>query len=282
MHRHAVLGLSLSLGLGLSVGCSSAGDDSQTDTQPKLTAEAETDRAEAEADTGAPRPRGEARTGQREIYIDSVKGTNPLTVYGRARTFENTVQVRVRDAAGRLIAERYTTSNGEMGHHNPFARDVWLTRDPGARVIVEAFEYSAKDGSVRSLTADTIGYRNGSTTLNLVFPTTDCTVTSTFTRTAPRTVALARLLMEALVEGPTNAEQSSGARSPFPRGAAVNSVILRGGEITVDFNERLQNVGGACAAQGIRAAVTQTLRRLPAVTSVVITAGGSRDQALQP
>ena len=216
------------------------------------------------------------------MYIDSVRGTNPVTVYGRARTFENTVQVRVRDAAGALIAERFTTSTGEMGHHNPFSKEVWLTREPGARIIVEAFEYSANDGSVRSLTSDTIPYRTGAMTLNLVFPTSDCTVTGTFQRSVPRTVSLARLLVESLVAGPTTPEQSAGARSPFPRGAAVNSVILRGSEVTVDFNERLQNVGGACAAQGIRAAVTETLKKLPAVTNVLITAGGSREQALQP
>jgi hypothetical protein len=284
MRRHAVL--SLSLGLGLGFGCSGAADRNRSDTLPTAEVEADTGAqpsptAEAEADRAKPRPTAEAEA-SKEIYIDSVRGSNPITVYGRARTFENTVQVRVRDATGRLIAERFTTSSGEMGHHNPFARELWLTRDPGSRVIAEAFEYSANDGSVRSLTADTVAYRNGSITLHLVYPTSDCTVTSTFTRSAPRTVALARLLVEALVEGPTAAEQSSGARSPFPRGAAVNSVILRGGEITVDFNERLQNVGGACAAQGIRAAVTQTLTRLPAVTSVIITAGGSRDQALQP
>ena len=217
-----------------------------------------------------------------EIYIDSVTAANPLVVHGRARTFENTVQVRVRDARGRAITETFTTSVGEMGHHNPFVVRVWLTRSPGDSVIVEAFEYSANDGSVRSLTADTVAYSVSSTTLTLDFPTTDCSRTVTVRRPAPRTVAVARLLAEALVAGPDSSERAAGAVSPFPPGSRVESVILRQGELTVDFNDRLQNVGGSCAAQAIRTSVTRTLSRLPAVRRVIITAGGSEELALQP
>lgn len=217
-----------------------------------------------------------------EIYIDSVTAENPLTVHGRARTFENTVQVLARDAQGSQIAEVFTTSVGEMGHHNPFVANVWLTRSPGAQVIVESFEYSAKDGSVRSLTADTVDFAVPNSTFTLDFPGNDCTAAVTVRREAPRTVAVARLLAEMLVVGPDSSERAAGAASVFPRGSRVNTVILRQGELTVDFNERLQNVGGSCAAQAIRASVTQTLSRLPSVRRVIITAAGSQDLALQP
>src|SRR5688500_13159636 len=69
--------------------------------------------------TDSARPQKDTTAIAREIYIDSVTGTNPLVTFGRARTFENTVQVRVRDASGREIVEVFTTSTGEMGHHNP-------------------------------------------------------------------------------------------------------------------------------------------------------------------
>jgi hypothetical protein len=207
---------------------------------------------------------------------------NPLIVYGRARTFENTVQVRVRDGRDAVISEVFETSVGEMGHHNPFVARVWLTRDPGHSVTVEAFEYSAKDGSVRSLTAKQVTVPPARMRLQLMFATDACARTAAFTRELPRAVAIARLLVEALVAGPTPEEKSAGATAPFPVGSRVNSVLLRGGELTVDFNERLQNVGGSCAAEAIRASVTQTLEQLPAVRRVVITAGGSRPLALQP
>jgi hypothetical protein len=216
----------------------------------------------------------------REIYVDEVTSANPLIVRGRARTFENTVSIRVRDAKGDLIREVHTTSVGEMGHHNPFEAQVFLTRDPGTRITVDAFEYSAKDGSVRSLASRSIDFTTEMMKVHVAFPTSDCDRLATFTREVPKTTSIARLLVEMLVAGPTASE--NGATSPFPQGSAVRSVILRNGELTVDFNERLQNVGGSCAAIAIRNAVTQTLKQLPSVKSVVITAGGSRDLALQP
>lgn len=217
-----------------------------------------------------------------EIYIDSVTVGNPLIVYGRARTFENTVQVRVRDARGAIITEVYETSVGEMGHHNPFVARPWLVRHPGAHVTVEAFEYSAMDGSVRSLTSTRISVPGERSRVTLMFTTADCTRTAPFTREVPHSVAVARLLVEILVAGPTASEKAAGASAPFPPGSRVRTVVLRDGELTVDFNERLQNVGGACAAQAIRESLTRTLTRLPAVKSVVITAFGSKELALQP
>jgi hypothetical protein len=236
------------------------------------------------SDTSAPPPVARPGAGRsQEIYIDSVTPANPLGVSGRARTFENTVQVRVRDAGGRVIAEEFTTSRGEMGHHNPYSAQLWIVRDPGRRVTVEAFEYSAKDGSERSLTSKVIPYDVAPMQVTLMLPVGDtCTKTQAFTRSVPKSVALARLLVEALVAGADGAEKAAGAVSPFPRGSDVNSVMLRDGTLTVDFNERLQNVGGSCAAASIRQSVTRTLQRLPTVKQVVITAAGSEKLALQP
>ena len=118
----------------------------------------------AQRDSAAPVASADATaqpdTTAREIYIDSVVAGNPVIVYGRARTFENNVQVRIRTAAGDSVTQRFTTSVGEMGHHNPFVVELPIARDPGPRIIVEAFEYSAKDGSVRSLTRREVTYRS--------------------------------------------------------------------------------------------------------------------------
>lgn len=238
--------------------------------------------ATAAGTTVASTPDSTGTMASREIYIDSVTASNPVVIHGRARTFENTVQARVRDASGELMTETFTTSDGEMGHHNSFVVRAWLTRPPGDRIIVESFEYSAKDGSVRSLIGDTVYYRTPNTTVTLHWPTSQCTTTKPQTRELPRSVGIARLLVEALVAGPDARERAAGATAVFPRGSALRGVNLRNGVLTVDFNERLQNVGGSCAAQAIRASVTETLRRVPGVQRVVITAGGSADLALQP
>ena len=218
-----------------------------------------------------------------EIRIGNVVASNPVLVDGEARTFENNVVIRLRDERGALIVEDFVTSNGEMGHHNPFHGELFVTRDPGSRVTVEALEYSAKDGAERSLTSRTIDYPTERMTARLFFPAqnpADCTRVQMATRTLPKSVSIARLLVEALLRGPVEGEQ--GVANPFPKGSDVVSVILRNGVLTVDLNERLQNVGGSCAAQGIRASVETTLKQLPAVREVVITAGGSRALALQP
>ena len=218
-----------------------------------------------------------------EIYIDSVVPSNPVVVSGRARTFENTVQVRARDAEGDIVAAEHVMSVGEMGHHNPYTAQLWITRDPGPRLTVEAFEYSAKDGSVRSRTSKVVPYGVERMRLTLHLPVgTDCVSTRAFSRLVPKSVSMARLLVEALIAGADDAEKAAGAVSAFPRGSDVNSVVLRDGVLTVDFNERLRNVGGSCAATAIRHSVIRTLGQLPPVKRVVITAGGSEKLALQP
>ncbi len=240
--------------------------------------------------TSAPEPRPPADTGTivdvveeaKEITIENVELGNPLTISGRARTFENNVVLRARDANGALITEGFTTANGDMGHHNPYKGSLFLTRHPGNRIIVEALEYSAKDGSERSLVRAERPFAVQTVDARLFFPDQSCTGVKPCTRRIPKTVSMARLLVEALIAGPTAAEKQKGAAAPFPKGSAVQSVNLRDGTLTVDFNERLRNVGGSCQAQMIRAAVTETLGALPTVKKVVITAGGSEALALQP
>ena len=231
-----------------------------------------------------PEPKPESKpAGSLEIYIDSVVPANPLVVSGRARTFENTVQVRARDAEGNIVAAEHVMSVGEMGHHNPYTAELWITRDPGPRLTVEAFEYSAKDGSVRSLTSKVVPYGVERMRLTLYLPVgNDCIQTRAFARVVPKSVGMARLLVEAVIAGPDGAEKAAGAVAPFPPGSDVNSVVLRDGALTVDFNERLRNVGGSCAATAIRHSVTRTLSQLPTVKRVIITAGGSDKLALQP
>jgi hypothetical protein len=233
--------------------------------------------------TAVPPPRETAPARSLEIYIDSVVPANPLVVRGRARTFENTVQVRARDNEGNIVAAEHVMSVGEMGQHNPYTAQLWITRDPGPRLTIEAFEYSAKDGSVRSLTNTIVPYTVDRMRVVLDLPVgNDCIETRAFPRSVPKSVSMARLLVETLVTGADRAEKAAGAVSPFPQGSDVNSVVLRDGVLTVDFSERLRNVGGSCAATAIRHSVTRTLGRLPAVKRVVITAGGSEKLALQP
>jgi hypothetical protein len=238
--------------------------------------------ASASSNTSTAHENGVEAAPRREITIESIEVANPLVVHGRARTFENNVAIRLRDANGRLMKETFTTSRGEMGTHNPYEASVWLTSDPGSRITVEALEYSARDGSEQHLVSMTREFNLENIEGTLHFPNEACTALNRYRRSLPKTVAVARLLVEALMQGPTDSEKKAGARNPFPRGASVASINLKNGILTVDFNEQLQNVGGSCRAEMIRSAVTQTLMELPSVDRVVITAGGSEQLALQP
>ena len=227
-------------------------------------------------------PAAPPATTERNITITDVQVANPLVVSGLARTFENNVVLRARAKDGSVIAEGFTTATGEMGRHSPYRGSLWLTRVPGDRITVEALEYSAKDGSEINKVRVEKPFDVEPIEVVLSFPDENCTGVKPYTRRMPKTISMARLLVEALVQGPTKDERTRGAAVAFPEGAAVRSVILRDGTLTVDFNERLQNVGGSCRAQMIRAAITGTLSRLPSVKKVVITAGGSENLALQP
>jgi hypothetical protein len=201
---------------------------------------------------------------------------NPFTVSGRARTFENNVVVRIRDSKNALIAERFTTARGDMGTHNPYDIEMFVTRDPGSSITIEALEYSAKDGSERSLTRVKSPFAVPLVDLTLFLhdpkrAPTDCTQVFATTRRVPKSISAARLVAETLL-----------TTDQFPRGAMVRSINLRNGVVTVDFNERMQNVGGSCRAQAVRASLERSLGALDGVRSVVITAMGSREMALQP
>jgi hypothetical protein len=218
----------------------------------------------------------------RNITIETVEIANPLVITGQARTFENHVSLRARAADGAIIAEGFTTATGEMGQHSPYRGSLWLTRQPGSRIVVEALEYSAKDGSETNLVRVAKAFHVAPVDAVLYFPDEGCTGVKPYTRRIPKSVSMARLLVEALVKGPTANERKAGAAFAFPEHSGVHSVNLRDGTLTVDFNERLQNVGGSCRAQMIRESVSRTMLNLPSVKKVVITAAGSEALALQP
>ncbi|HEX8620156.1 MAG TPA: GerMN domain-containing protein [Thermoanaerobaculia bacterium] len=266
---------------GLPAAATQSADSTISDETPQLPP-ADRPASATPAPSGTIVEIADAPAKAKNITIESVTLGNPLIVTGTARTFENSVSLRVRDANGQLISENFTTATGEMGQFSPYRGSLWLTRHPGKRVIVEALEYSARDGSEQSVVRVERPFAIESVNARLFFPDATCSGVKPFARAIPKSVSMARLLVEALIAGPAATEKRAGAAAPFPEGSRVQSVNLRDGTLTVDFNERLRNVGGSCQAQMIRAAVTETLRQLPTVKKVVITAGGSEPLALQP
>jgi hypothetical protein len=215
----------------------------------------------------------------------SVVRSNPFTIRGRARTFENNVVIRLLDSRGHLMRETFTTATGEMGTFSPFEAEIWIPRDPGPTLTVALIEHSAKDGSVTTRVPRQFQVEVPQRTATLYFSTAnggDCSRVQGVERSYPATQSVIRLLVEALIDGPTEAERARGVSSPFPRGSQVREVNLRNGTAIVDFNYALQNVGGSCRVQAIWAMVERTLTALPEVQRIEIRAEGSSELALQP
>ncbi len=76
---------------------------------------------------------------------DNVK--SGFVVKGNARTFENTVNIRLIDSSGNLLTETLTTANApDVGRFGPFEKVIaYQTTDTSG--TLEVFQYSAKDGS---------------------------------------------------------------------------------------------------------------------------------------
>lgn len=70
-----------------------------------------------------------------------------FVVKGNARTFENTVNIRLSDSSGNILVETFTTANApDIGQFGPFETEVDY-QSQAKDGILEVFQYSAKDGS---------------------------------------------------------------------------------------------------------------------------------------
>lgn len=272
----------------LLIGCTDGSDLSDPEastatTTASTTPVANTNVAEQPADEPA------TASGDQEPITEPSEGeevdTNPVHIEGIARTFENNVSIRIVGTDGREVESTFTTARGEMGSFNPYSLNFWLTRDPGRDFSIQAVEYSAKDGTPRLL--DTVAVKNNieAIEVKLFFPRSDgddCRRVEPVTRRIPKSIAMARLLVEALMRGPTENERTRGVINPMPRGATLGSVSMDGSTAVVDFSSGMSNVGGSCRALAVRASIETTLRALPTVTRVRILAAGDEATALQP
>lgn len=210
---------------------------------------------------------------------------NPVNIRGRLRAFENHVLLRVLDSEGALISQHPITARGELGQLNPFDEQVFLVRDPGPTVTFELIVDSANDGSIVARVSRTVRVEVERVNATVSFAratASDCTQTIDVKRTMPKSAQHARLLLNALIYGPTSGERTRGASSPFSAPPRILGISRRGDLLIVDFDASMSSVGGSCRAQALRSMIDRTLRSIPGVARVEIRAGGSKERALQP
>ena len=72
----------------------------------------------------------------------------PVVITGRARVFENTVNVRLLDANGKEIAKGFATADAlDIGQFGPFRVELLYSAEADGKGTLEVFADSAKDGS---------------------------------------------------------------------------------------------------------------------------------------
>lgn len=220
--------------------------------------------------------------------------TRPLIIVGEGRTFENAFSFRLVDAfTDRVLAEGHDMLNApDTGQFGPFSvvLDYPATAAGRDEAFLEVFEYSAKDGSIVNNVRFPVGLViDESTAVKIFFNNThadpnlgDCSRVFPVARVVPKTTAVGRAALDQLLAGAAGFEKNVGYSSSIPEGVKINSLTIQSGTARVDFSKELNQVGGSCRVQAIRAQIEQTLKQFPTVSSVVISVNGNVDEALQP
>jgi hypothetical protein len=114
-------------------------------------------------------------------------------------------------------------------------------------------------------------------------PYFDCSRTIAVERKVPKTLAVARATLEALLRGATQEEINQGFVSNINSGVRIQNLTIENSIAKVDFDEQLEfQVGGSCRVAAIRSQITETLKQFPTVDSVIISINDRTEDILQP
>ncbi len=223
-----------------------------------------------------------------QIVSDAV-----ITVTGIARVFESSLMVRVRTSTTTVLVEEPVMADApDVGQYGEFNYTFTLSKNvvPGEKVYIDAFEYSAKDGTQINL-ATVIIYitHRQTTTVKTYFnndrldPAITCTNVFEVQRVIPYTQSVGQAAINELLMGPIEKEPGLGYYTNIPTGTRIKSLRIENGTAYADFDENLdKNIGGSCRMSAIRAQITETLKQFPTVQNVIISVNGNSAEALQP
>ncbi|KKQ60004.1 MAG: hypothetical protein US81_C0031G0003 [Parcubacteria group bacterium GW2011_GWE2_38_18] len=216
----------------------------------------------------------------------------PLVVQGRARVFENTVNLRVKDANGKILIEDVVTADSpDIGQYGQFEKSLYFVAPTINRGFLEVYTISAKDGSEIEKVIISINFATvDSITVKAFFSNSQrdpnalsCGTTYAVNRRVPRTTAVGQVALEQLLAGTTVTDQKQGFFSNINPGTTLRSLSISNGVARADFNEMLGfQVGGSCRVAAIRSQIESTLKQFTTVQSVVVTINGQSTEVLQP
>lgn len=214
----------------------------------------------------------------------------PLAISGEARAFENTVNMRVRDADGRILGETFGTARAiDIGQYGPF--DVAFSyKTPNYTTgTVEVFTISAKDGEEEQKVIVPITFKQiESRDVKVFFSSTkydglECEATYPAIRRVASTSGIARAALEELLRGPDVFDLREGFLTSIPDGVVIQKLVIEDGVAKVDFSAALENYGGgSCRVAAIHSQIRETLMQFPTIENVVVSIDGRVEDILQP
>lgn len=217
---------------------------------------------------------------------------SPVTIKGLARVFESQLNVRVKDASGKTIVEKSVMANSsDAGQFGPFEISLYYPLLKAPDGVIEAFDYSAKDGSEIDKVIVPVKFRRTEiATIKLFFGSSasdpqgfNCNKSYPAGRQIAKTQSLARVALEELLLGPTAEEKTNGFFTSINKGVKIQKLTVENRVARVDFGEALQaQVGGSCRVAAIRSQIAETLKQFPSVKDVVISIDGRTEDILQP
>ena len=221
--------------------------------------------------------------------------TNPITVTGQARVFENTFNYILKDANGTKLVESYSMTDApDAGIFGNYTLKIPVPLNASKNLVIEVFEYSAKDGSVINLVQVPVVLETQEQMKVKVHfnnsqldPQNNCDKTFAVDRNVIKTKETAYIALTELLKGPTAQEKSVGYQTSLPDSKTqpikIHSLNIRGGTAYADFDAALEaNVAGSCRVTAIRSQITNTLKQFPTIKDVVISIYGRTEDILQP
>lgn len=235
------------------------------------------------------------------LKLDDLKAGDtvsfPLTVTGEAKGlyFEGSFPTQLRDSDGNQLAIAPAQAKGDwmVDAFVPFSVTFDNVDTGGATEGVIVFmkdnpsDLRENDRKFEIPVTFSNAPAGPTTSITLYFPNSDkdpnnfdCSVVYPVKRSIPKTAAVGRASMLALLKGPTDAEKAAGYFSNIDEGAHLNDIQVGDGAAFVDFGG-IPN-GGSCRVASIRAEIEKTLKQFPTVQSVSISIDGKIDDVLQP
>jgi len=227
-----------------------------------------------------------------EVPVEGAILSGSFEVSGRARMTGADIVVVVKDDVGETLTENRAAVDVEkVGQFGRFSQAVSLPQHKLGKGTVEVY-FAPPDGSVSevALVRQVTFAEPDTVAVKVYFRATGFDFSDSCDNVLPveRTVSskgtIYRAVIDELILGPTDAEQSAGYATALPAGVVLKSVAAdANGVVTADFTSSLERgVAGSCRVSAIRSQIISTLKQFPEVRDVVISVNGRTADILQP